>query len=81
MQEVSRAMSGGLPGPEAFILVSGLLMTHFDGIGTEEGYTMLHTFEMCNGTLFSDFSWEFRVLVSTATGSERVLSPGLRMWC
>ena len=25
---------------------------------------------------FSDFSWKFRVLVPTATGSERVLSPG-----
>ena len=34
---------------------------------------------MCNGTLFYDFSREFRVLVSTATGNERVLSPGTDM--
>ena len=55
-------------------------MTHFDGVDTEEGYTKLHTFGMCNSTPFSDFSWKFRVLVPTPTGSERVLYPG-RMWC
>ena len=53
-----------------------MLMTHFDRVDTGGGYTKLHTFEMCNGTCFSDFTREFRVLVSTATGSERVLSPG-----
>ena len=31
---------------------------------------------MWNDTTLSDFSREVRVLVSTATGSERVLSPG-----
>ena len=31
---------------------------------------------MCNGTPFSDFSREFLVFVSAATGRERVLSPG-----
>ena len=36
----------------------------------------MHTFGMCNGMPFSDFSLEFRVTVPTATGSERVLSPG-----
>ena len=36
----------------------------------------MHTLGMCNITPFSDFSWEFRVLVPSATGSERVLSPG-----
>ena len=30
---------------------------------------------MCNGTPLSDFSRELRVLVSTATWSEHVLSP------
>ena len=51
-------------------------MAHFDGGDTGEGYTKLHTFEMCNGMPFSDFIGEFRVLVPTATESERVLSPG-----
>ena len=51
-------------------------MAHFDRVDTEEGYAELHTFGMCNGTPFSDFSREFRVLVSIATGSERVLFPG-----
>ena len=32
---------------------------------------------MCNGTPFTDFSREFRVLASSATGIERVLSPGV----
>ena len=31
---------------------------------------------MCNGMPFSDFSGEFRVLMSTATGNELYLSPG-----
>ena len=75
-QEVSRAMVGGASGPEAFTLLLLLVMTHFDGVDKEEGYTKLRTFGMCNGTPLSDFSREFRVLVSTATGSERDLSPG-----
>ena len=69
-------MAGGASRPEDFTLLLRLLMTHFDGVDTEEGYTKLHTFGMRNGTPLSDFSREFRVLVSTATGSERVLSPG-----
>ena len=69
-------MAGGASGPEAFTLLLRLLITYFDGVDTEEGYTKLHTFGMCNGMPFSDFSREFRVLVPTATRSERVLSPG-----
>ena len=75
-QEVSRAMAGGASGAEAFTLLLRLLITHFDGVDTPEGYTKLHTFGMCNGMPFSDFSREFRVLVATATGRERVLSAG-----
>ena len=73
---MSRAVAGGASGPEAFTLLLRLLMTHFDGVDTEEGYTKLHTFGMCNGMPSSDFSRDFRVLVPTSTGSERVLSPG-----
>ena len=51
-------------------------MTHFDRVDTEEGYTKLHIFGRCNGMPVSGFSGEFSVLVPTATGSERVLSPG-----
>ena len=75
-QEVSRAMAGRASGPERFTLLLGMLMTHFDGVDTEEGYNKFHTFGMCNGTPFSDFSREFHVLVPTATGSDRVLFPG-----
>ena len=69
-------MAGGASGSEASTLLLGLLVTPFDGVDTEEGYTKLHTFGMCNGTPFSYFSREFRVLVPTAMESERVLSPG-----
>ena len=69
-------MAGRSSGPEALTLPLRLLMLHFDGVDTEEGYTKLYTFGMCSGTPFSDFSREFRVLVPTATESERVLSPG-----
>ena len=75
-QGVSRAMAGGASGPEAFILLLRLLITHFDGVDTDEGYTKLHTFGMCDSMPFSDFSREFRVLVPTATKNERVLSLG-----
>ena len=66
----------GTSGPEAIALLLCLLMTHFDRVDTVEGYIKLHTFGACNGTPFCEFSREFRVLVSIATGSERVLSPG-----
>ena len=44
-------------------------MTHFDRVDTEECYTKFHTCGVCNGTPFSDFSREFRVLVSEVMGS------------
>ena len=69
-------MTGGASGPEDFTFLLRVLMTNFDGVDTEEGYTKLHAFGICNGTPFADFSRDFRVLVSTATESERVLSPG-----
>ena len=68
-------MDDGASGPEAFTLLLRLLVTHFDRVDTGEDYTNLHIFGVCNGTPFSDFSREFRVLVSAVTGSERVLSP------
>ena len=45
------------------------VITHFNVVGTDEGYTKLQTFGMCNGMPFSDFSGEFRVLMPTATGN------------
>ena len=50
-------------------------MTHFDRVDTAEGYTRLHSFGVCTGTPFCDFSREFRVLVSAVTGTERTLAP------
>ena len=73
---MSRAMAREASGSEAFTLLLRLLITHLDGVDTEEGYTKLHTYGMCNGVPFSDFSREFRVLVPTATGSERVFASG-----
>ena len=75
-KQLSRAMAGGAYGPKAFTLLLRVLMTHFDRVDTGEGCTRLHIFRMCNGTPFSDLCQEFRVLVSTATGSERVLFSG-----
>ena len=69
-------LAGGTSGPEAFTLLLRLLITLSDGADTEEGYTTLHTFRMCNGTPLSDISQDFRVHVSTATGSKRDLAPG-----
>ena len=45
-------------------------------VDTEEGYTKLRTFGVCNSTPFYYFSGEFRVLVSAVMGSDRVLSLG-----
>lgn len=39
--------------------------------------TKLHTFGVCTGTPFFDYSREFRVFVSTVPGSERALDPGV----
>ena len=38
-QEVSKDMAGEASGPEAFTLLLLLLMTHFDRIDRERGYT------------------------------------------
>ena len=52
-------------------------MTHLDRVDTGEGYTRLHSFGVCTGMPFCDFSREFRVLVSAVTESERTLAPGV----
>ena len=73
-RHVSRDVEEGASGPEAFTLLLRRL-THFDRVDTGEGYTRLHSFSVCTGTPFCDFSRQFRVLVSAATGSERTLAP------
>ena len=65
----------GASSPEAFNLLLHRLMTHFDHVDMGEGYTKLHSFGVCTGTPFFDFSRVFRVLVSAVTGSERTLAP------
>ena len=74
---MSRDVEEGASGSEAFTLLLRRLMTHFDRVDTGEGYTRLHSFGVCTGTPFCDFSREFRVLVSAVTGSERTLAPGI----
>ena len=76
-RQVSRDVEEGASGPEAFTLLLRRLMTHFDRVDTREGYTRLHSFGVCTGTTFCDFSREVRVLVSAVTGSERTLAPGV----
>ena len=52
-------------------------MTYFDRVDTGEGCTRLHSFGVCTGTPFCDFSLEFRVRVLAVTGSGRSLAPGV----
>ena len=73
---MSRDVEEGASGPEAFNLLLRRLMTHFDRVDTGEGYARQHSFGVCSGTPFCDFSLEFVVLVSAVTGSERTLAPG-----
>ena len=75
--QVSRAVNEGASGPEAFTFLQRQLTTHFDRVDTEEGYITLHNFGVCTETPFCDFSREFRVVVSAATGSERTRAPGV----
>ena len=76
-RQVSRDAEEGVSGPEAFNLLLRRLMTNVDRVDTGEGYTRLHSFGVCTGTPFCDFSREFRVLVWAVTGSERTLAPGV----
>ena len=74
-RQVSRDVEEGASCPEAFTLLRRHVMTHFDSVDTREGYTRLHSYCVCTGTPFCDFSREVRVLLSTVTGSERTLAP------
>ena len=75
--QVSRALSEGASGPEAFTLLLRLWTTHLDRVDTGEGYTRLHNSGVCTGTPFLHFIREFCVLVSAVTESERTLAPGV----
>ena len=74
---MSSDVEEGASGPEAFNLLLRRLMTHFDRVDPGEGYTRLHSFDVCTGAPFCDFSREFRVLVSAVTGIECTLAPGV----
>ena len=74
--QMARALRDRASEPEAFALFLRLLIGHFDRVDLGAGYKQLHTFGVPNGTPFRDFSREFRVVVSAATGTERVLAPG-----
>ena len=74
---MSRDINEGASGPEAFTLLRRRLKTHFNRVDTGQGYTRLHSFGVCIGTPYCDFSREFRVLVWAVTGSERTLAPGV----
>ena len=76
-RQVSRDVKEDASGPEAVNRLLRRLMTHVDRVDTGEGYTRLHSFAVCTGTHFCDFCREFRVLVSTVTGSDRTLGPGV----
>ena len=55
-------------------------MTHFDGVDTEEGYTKLHTFGMCNGMPFLISVGSFAYLCRPLRGLSVFCLRG-RMWC
>ena len=76
-RQVSRDVEELASGPETFNLLLRRLMTHFNRVDTEEGYTRLHCLGACTGTPFRVFTRECGVLVSAVTGSERTLAPGV----
>ena len=53
--QVSRVLRDGASGPEAFALLR-FLSGHLDRVDSGAGYKKLHTFDVPNGTPFSDFS-------------------------
>ena len=77
--QVSRAFLDGATEPEAFILPLRLPRSYFGSSDWGVGYKKLHTFGVTNGTPFCEFSREFRIVVSAATGTERVLAPGAEL--
>ena len=77
--QVPRALEDGAPGPEAFNLLLRLLSGHFDLVDSAAGYKKLSTFGVPNEIPFCDFSREFRVVVSAAIGTDRVLATGAEL--
>ena len=73
--QVARALRDGASVPQGFILLLRLLAATLTAL-TGAGYNKLKTFGVPNGAPFCDFSREVRVVVSTATGTERVQAPG-----
>ena len=53
------------------------LLTHFDCVETGVGYTRLHRFGATTGRLLCDFSLAFCAILSTVTGSKRILALGV----
>lgn len=70
--QVSRAFKKGATGHDALKRLLRLLMTHYDRVDTEGGYTKLHTFGLCISTHFGVFGLGFRALVLKAMGNERI---------
>lgn len=64
-------------GPEAFTLLLRFLSTHLDRADTGASCTILHNFEASIETPFCDASQEFCGYVYAASGTKRVVLPGV----
>ena len=73
-------MAGGASGPEDFTLVLRLLMTHFDGVDTEEGYNKSQLLECATACLFLISVGSFAYLCRPLRGVSVFCLRG-RMWC
>ena len=77
--QVGRALDQGSSGPDAFKLLLRRLAEQFDQGDSQESFLRLQNFGVSDGTPFSDYLRAFRLLVSSVTGSERVLAPSVGM--
>ena len=67
---MARALRFGASRREEFALLPRFLTGHFDRVDLGAGYKQLHHFGVPNGTPFSDFSRDARIVVSAATVTE-----------
>ena len=77
--EASRACGRGGSGPAALDFLLQVLRRRFDHRDAASALNELLNFGFPNGTPYAAYYLGFRMVVSGATGSERVLTPGVRL--
>ena len=76
---MKRSLHSGTSGPDTYKMMRRLIRTRFDLRDQSVAIAKLHSFGVATTTPFVNYVRAFRLLIASATDSERVLAPSVEV--